>query len=146
MEDRYIHLKNMVEIKNGKYYYHYLLYKFARKYHKVYLIDCGNRFNPFLISNTASFEKIKAEELLEKIKIIRVSNLFQLKEALEKALKENPDILVVSDIEVILKDQSISEKDRENIFTSELAFINRVEIPVFVVGENFMITNISMDN
>ena len=139
-------LKNKIEIKNGKYHYHYLIYKFTRRSQKVSLIDCGNRFNPFLISNAAKFEKINAEKLLEKIKIIRVFNIFQLKKAVEKAIKENPDVLIVSDIETLLKDQSIPDKERENSFTSALAFINRIDIPVFVVGENFMITNISMDN
>ena len=148
MQNEYLlhKLKNKIEIKNGKYHYHYLIYKFTRRSQRVSLVDCGNRFNPFLISNAARFEKIKAEELLEKIKIIRVFNIFQLKKAVEKALKENPDVLIVSDIEVILNDQGISEKERENAFRSALTLINRIDIPVFVIGENFMITNVSMDN
>jgi len=148
MQNRYLsyQLKNKIEIKNGKYHYHYLLYKFTTKSQKVCLIDCGNRFNPFLISNAAKFEKKNARELLEKIKIIRVFNLFQLKKAVEKAVRENPDVLVVSDIDTLMKDQSIPDKERENAFMSALSLINRIEIPVFVVGENFMITNISMDN
>ncbi|WP_456383039.1 hypothetical protein [Persephonella sp.] len=135
-----------IEIKNGKYHYHYLIYQFTKRNSRVGLIDCGSRFNPYLISNAARFENLNSEELLKQVKIVRAFTVFQLKTALEKTLRENPDVVIISDVDAVLKDPGIPEVERENTFISLLSKIHRIKTPVFIVGENFMLTNISMDN
>ena len=135
-----------LEVKNGKYQYHYLTYQFTKRSKKVCLIDCGSRFNPFLITNAAKLEKIDPEKLLKLIKISRVFTVFQLKTAVEKCLSDNPDVLIISDIDQLVKDQSISDIEKENALTSAVVVISKLHIPVFVVGNNFMFTNLSMDN
>ncbi len=135
-----------IEISNGKYHYHYMLYKFTKNSKNVSLIDCGNRFNPFLITNIAKFENLDPKKLLSRIKIVRVFTVFQLKTAINKSITTNPDIIIISDIDEILKDQSISEEEKRIYISSVVEKIKLVDIPFFIVGESFMFTNISVSN
>ncbi|WP_457640751.1 hypothetical protein [Persephonella sp.] len=135
-----------IEISNGKYHYHYLLYQFTKNSQSVGLIDCGNRFNPFLITNAAKFENSNPKQLLNMIKIIRVFTIFQLKTAIEKSLELNPDVIIISDIDEILKDQSVSKREKELALFSIMEKIQQIKTPIFIVGDSFMFTNIAIDN
>ncbi|WP_456399767.1 hypothetical protein [Persephonella sp.] len=134
-----------IEISNGKYHYHYLLYKFTKNTKSVSLIDCGSRFNPFLITNVAKFEKLDPKKLLEMIKIVRVFTVFQLKPAVEKSLNTHPDVIIISDIDELLKDQSVSEEEKKIAVSSAVKKIADLNIPVFILGENFMFTNLTLN-
>ncbi|WP_457621983.1 hypothetical protein [Persephonella sp.] len=135
-----------IEISNGKYHYHYMLYKFTKSSKNVSLIDCGNRFNPFLITNVAKFENLDPKKLLNLIKIVRVFTVFQLKTAIDKSLKTAPDVIIISDIDEVLKDQSISEDEKRLSLSSVVEKIKGINLPVFIVGESFMFTNITVNS
>ncbi len=123
---------SIIEVKNSTMFYHQFVYKISSKIDNIYIIDCGNSINPYIISTLAKYEKKDVFFILNKIKISRVFTVFQLETAILKVLKHLPEVVFITDIDKILKDEGISDKEKIVTIKSSFKHLSKVKFSIFI--------------
>jgi hypothetical protein len=121
-----------LSISDTVLFYHKLCYTFAKKFDEVYVIDCGNSLNPYGISLLAKFDSRDPFVILNKIKISRVFTVFQLDSAVSKVISKNPKIFLITELDKILSDESISNQEKVATIKSAFKKIKKTKASVFI--------------
>lgn len=133
------HHNNWKKFKINKLGYHYIIFHFSSKNKKVCIIDCGLKFDPYILSNFAREEKKDIDLILRNVYITRAFNLHHLKTSLERL--KNFDYLFILNIDSLLEDRNMNQKEKDIWKNTLIDILSALKINIFFVFDGFAITN-----
>ena len=117
---------------DGGRFYHYVLYKLSREQITAHLLDCGNRFNPHLITKVLRMEHAEIKSILRHIMIARIFTIHQLVQKLKTISEEQIRYLIVADIDRLIRDSSVPDYEMQNTMKAAASLLNDIAYPVCI--------------
>lgn len=127
------------KIKLTKYEYHQIIYDIALKGNKVYFIECGYRFDPYILVNIARANMQNPLIILRNVFIVRSFTLYHIETALKKS--DSYDYIFISDINKLLQDSTVSEKEKLYFKENLKNFLKNLNKNIFLITDETVITN-----
>ena len=122
----------VIQCDNSYNYIHSKIFEFASEQRQINLIDCGSRFNPYILAKAARYSRINIEKMLSCINISRMFTVYQLKSQLEIEKNSCINPIIISDIDRIIDDDSISENEMEKVLDICILKILEIKSPVLI--------------
>jgi SepF-like predicted cell division protein (DUF552 family) len=127
------------KVKLSKYEYHQIIYYITLQGKKVYFVECGYKFDPYIVIDIARINKKNPTDILKNILIVRSFTLYHLKTAVKNSISY--DYIFISDINKLLQDSTVSEKEKLYFKEYLKEFLKNLNKNIFLITDKVIITN-----
>jgi hypothetical protein len=115
--------------------YRSAIVEFVKMSLKPAVVDCGSSFDLYGITKMARSAGRNPREILKAVRVVRVFTVFQMKPAVEKVLATSPDLIIICDIERVLEDEGVSEREKAVAFEKAMRVLATAGLPVLFAGK-----------